>query len=114
MGLTPVLGQIRAAGVKLTARAGMIHVDAPEGVMTPRRIAWLKRHKAELLELLHAEPESEPVAPASDGLIPWIDMPDVITVVEDLADEGKRPGQISRLLGLRRDEVVTILRRSGR
>ncbi|MGH6898238.1 MAG: hypothetical protein ACREJ5_17095 [Geminicoccaceae bacterium] len=44
----------------------------------------------------------------------WIDRPDVVTVVEDLADEGKMPGQVSRLLGLTRAEVVTILRRTAR
>ena len=44
----------------------------------------------------------------------WIDMPDVVTLVEDLADEGMRPGQISRSLGLTRAEVITILRRTGR
>ena len=41
-------------------------------------------------------------------------MPDVVTLVEDLADEGMRPGQISRSLGLTRAEVITILRRTGR
>ena len=46
--------------------------------------------------------------------VPWTDRPDVVTVVEDLADEGMRPGKIARTLGLRRGEVVTILRRTGR
>ena len=41
-------------------------------------------------------------------------MPDVIAAGEDLADAGEKPWQISRLLGLRRDEVFTILRRTGR
>jgi hypothetical protein len=44
----------------------------------------------------------------------WIDRPDVVTVVEDLADEGLRPGAISRLLGVSRAEIITILRKSGR
>jgi hypothetical protein len=44
----------------------------------------------------------------------WIDMADIVTLVEDLADEGMRPGRISRLLGLTTAEVVTILRRTGR
>jgi hypothetical protein len=44
----------------------------------------------------------------------WVDRPDVVTVVEDLADEGMRPGRISRTLGLTRAEVVTVLRRAGR
>jgi hypothetical protein len=43
-----------------------------------------------------------------------IDRPDVATAIEDLADEGRRPGKIARILGLRRHEVVAILRRSGR
>jgi hypothetical protein len=44
----------------------------------------------------------------------WVDMPDVVTVVEDLSDEGMRPGEISRLLRLTRAEILTILRRTGR
>jgi hypothetical protein len=44
----------------------------------------------------------------------WIDRQDVIATVEDLADEGMRPGRIARTLGLRRAEVVTVLRRIGR
>ena len=44
----------------------------------------------------------------------WVDMPDVVTAVEDLADQNNSAGQISRLLGLTRPEVVTILRRTGR
>jgi hypothetical protein len=42
------------------------------------------------------------------------DRPDVISVVEDLADDGMRPGKISRTLGLTRVEVLVILRRTGR
>jgi hypothetical protein len=41
----------------------------------------------------------------------WAECPDVSIVVEDLADEGKRVGQIARLLGLTRIEVLVILRR---
>jgi hypothetical protein len=41
-------------------------------------------------------------------------MPDVVTVVEDLADEGMRPRRIARTFGLTAEEVLTILRRSGR
>jgi hypothetical protein len=39
---------------------------------------------------------------------------DVRLVVEDLADEGMRPRRIARKFGLTADEVLTILRRSGR
>jgi hypothetical protein len=41
-------------------------------------------------------------------------MPDVITAVEDLSDQGLKPGRISRLLGLTPGDVLTILQRSGR
>jgi hypothetical protein len=44
----------------------------------------------------------------------WVDRPDVVIVVKDLADEGWRPGRISRTLGLTRAEVLTVLRRTGR
>ena len=50
----------------------------------------------------------EPTAPAEPEPSPWTEMPDVIAAVEDLADAGEKPWQISRLLGLRRDEVFTI------
>jgi hypothetical protein len=56
----------------------------------------------------------EPEAATGDELICWTEQSDVIAVVEDLADEGLRPGKISRTLGLSRAEVVTILRRTGR
>jgi hypothetical protein len=39
---------------------------------------------------------------------------DIATVVEDLADDGWRPGKISRTLGLKLVEVLAILRRTGR
>jgi hypothetical protein len=44
----------------------------------------------------------------------WIAQPNVVTVVEDLFDESMKPGRVSRLLGLTRYEVVTVLLRSGR
>ena len=50
------------------------------------------------------EPDPQPIA--------WTYRSDVVAV-EDLADEGKRPGRISRELGLTRSEVTRILRRTG-
>jgi hypothetical protein len=48
----------------------------------------------------------------TDRTLPrWIDRPNVVTVVEDLAAEGWRPGRIARELGLTRAEVLTILKR---
>jgi hypothetical protein len=52
------------------------------------------------------DPEPKPIR--------WIDRPDVVAVVEDLADERWRPGRIAGALGLTRSEVITILRRTGR
>ena len=43
--------------------------------------------------------------------MPWAERSDVITVVEDLADQGVRVCQIVRELGLSRAEVITIMRR---
>jgi hypothetical protein len=54
------------------------------------------------------------VGPARPEPIDWTARPDVIAVVEDLADEGQRPGKIARTLGLTRGEVLTVLRRTGR
>jgi hypothetical protein len=50
--------------------------------------------------------EPEPIA--------WTDRDDVRLVVEDLADERMRSRKIARMLGLRRDEVLGLLRRFGR
>jgi hypothetical protein len=51
----------------------------------------------------------------TDKTLPrWIDRPDVVALVEDLADEGKKPGQISRTLGLSRAEIFTVFQRTGR
>jgi hypothetical protein len=44
----------------------------------------------------------------------WVDRLDVVTVVEDLADEGIAPGRIGHLLGLTRAETLTVLRRTVR
>jgi hypothetical protein len=110
MDLTPVLDQIRAAGVELGVRAGKLTCKAPDGALTPRRKAWLKLHEAELIELL----QPPPPAPAGDEPIFWIDQIDVITVIKDLADEGMRPRRISSMLGLTTGEVCTILQRTGR
>jgi hypothetical protein len=63
----------------------------------------------EFVDWLKGEPYTRPGEPVA-----WTDRPDVVTVVEDLAGEGWRPGRIARTLGLSRVEVVTILRRTGR
>lgn len=85
-------------------------------LVTPKRKAWLELHEAELIELLrHTTAVMEGVsATAGDEPIHWTEQPDVVVVVEDLADEGVRAGRISHLLGLGTIELVTILRRSGR
>ena len=115
-----LLAKVRDAGVEIEVRGDDLAVKAPPGVLTPDRVARIREHKAALLELVKAEAATLPksaqgsAAEATQRFVPWVDRPDVATVVEDLADEGKRPGQISRLLGLRRDEVTAILRRTGR
>ena len=58
-----------------------------------------------------SQPSQVSLPPARE---PWTERPDVTTVVEDLSDEGMRPGRISRELGLTCAEVITILRRTGR
>jgi hypothetical protein len=52
------------------------------------------------------DPEPKPIR--------WIDRHDVVTVVEDLSDERRRPRWIAGTLGLTRAEVITVLRRTGR
>ena len=109
-----LMRDLQTAGVVLQARDGRLHVDAPAGIVTPQMRDSLARHKAELLAILAADPaEYENWAPL-DAPVAWVDMPDAVTVVEDLADEGMRPRKIARTLGLTVDEVLVVLRRTGR
>jgi hypothetical protein len=62
----------------------------------------------------HAATGDSDSGDTSDSAAAWTDRPDVITVVEDLFRERWKPRRIARTLGLTLDEVVTILRRSGR
>jgi hypothetical protein len=103
MELTPMLDQIRAAGVQLDVSAGKLTYRAPPGVLTAKRKAWLERHASELVDLLRPASGSE--------LINWTERPDVITVVDDMFRARWHPQRISRTLGLTADEVLTILRR---
>jgi hypothetical protein len=106
---------LQAAGVILEEREGRLRVDAPTGVLTPEVRDSLARHKRELLAMLAADPaDYDNWAPLDDVPVAWTDRPDVIAVVEDLADEGMRPRRIARTFGLTAGEVLTILRRSGR
>jgi TubC N-terminal docking domain len=109
-----LMRDLQAAGVVLEARDGRLRVDAPVGIVTPEIRDSLARHKPELLAMLAADPaEYENWAPL-DMPVAWTDRADVITVVEDLADEGMRPRRIARTFGLTAEEVLTVLRRSGR
>jgi hypothetical protein len=68
--------------------------------------------RSELRMQIRDSATAKPAKPAK--VVPWTEMPDVIAVVEDLADEKNSVRKISRLLGLSRTEIVTILRRTGR
>jgi hypothetical protein len=50
-----LLAKIRAAGVQLEARDGDLAVKAPPGVLTPERVARIRKHKAALLAQLKVE-----------------------------------------------------------
>jgi hypothetical protein len=109
-----LMRDLETSGVVLEVRGDRLHVDAPVGIVTPEMRDSLVRHKAELLAMLAADPAEYANWAPLDLPVAWTDRRDVIAVVEDLADEGMRPGKIARTLGLRPDEVLTILRRSGR
>jgi hypothetical protein len=109
-----LMRDLQAAGAVLEVRGDRLHVDAPIGLITPELRDSIARHKPELLAMLAADPaEYENWAPL-DMPVAWTDRADVITVVEDLADEGMRPRRIAQKFGLTAEEVLTILRRSGR
>jgi hypothetical protein len=117
MSAAAVLSAARAAGVVVTVEHGNLRArPTPPAEI----VAALRQHKAEVVALL-SEPEpwvDDPAewqnwAPVAEP-IAWTERPAVIAVVEDLADERWRPGRISRSLGLTRDEVIEILRRTGR
>ena len=59
-----VLREARRRGVELAVNGSRLHVDAPQGAMTPDLLDALRRHKADLLALV---PERDPApAPAAD------------------------------------------------
>lgn len=114
MSALALMRDLEVAGVILEARGDRLHIDAPVGVVTSEIRDSLVRHKPELLAILAADlAEYENWAPV-DMPVAWTDRPDVITVVEDLADSGMRPRRIARTFGLTADEVITILKRTGR
>lgn len=113
MNAAEALEAARAAGVRVVAEGGDLLLDA-DSAPPPAILDALKRSKAEILVLLAANAAQHANRAPLDNWVAWVDMPDVITVVEDLADQGMKPGRISRELGLSRIEVVTILRRTGR
>jgi hypothetical protein len=109
-----LMRDLQAAGVVLEAHDGRLKVDAPVGILTPQIRDSLARHKLELLAVLSAAPAERKNWTPLDVPVAWTDRADVIAVVEDLADGGERPRRIARTFGLTADEVLTILRRSGR
>lgn len=56
-----VLEELRTAGVLVEARGEVLHIEAPQGVLSPDRIRSLRELKSELLRLISADgwpPES--------------------------------------------------------
>lgn len=58
-----ILSDLTRRGVRLAPNGDRLHVDAPKGLLTPELLDELRRHKAELLALLH-----DPVANAVEDL----------------------------------------------
>jgi len=56
-------------GVTLTARGDRLHVDAPQGALTPAFRAALREHKAAVLDLLEAFEERAAIM-EYDGRLP--------------------------------------------
>src|ERR671918_134034 len=104
MSALALMRDLQAAGVVLEVRDRRLHVDAPAGLITPEMRDSIARHKAELLAMLAADPaEYENWAPL-DIPVAWTDRPDVIAMVEDLADEATGARRIARMFGLTADE----------
>jgi|ERR687891_385634 hypothetical protein len=76
--------------------------------------ASVSENREATFEIVRESAPATPATVATPAPVAWTRRADVITVVEDLADEGKKVGQIARMLGLSRNEVTTILRRTGR
>jgi TubC N-terminal docking domain len=60
-----LLGELRAAGVILTAAGGKLRYGGPSGVLTDEMLATIGAHKAELLALLAREVATKPDVPTS-------------------------------------------------
>ena len=115
MSALALMRDLQAAGAVLEARGDRLHVDAPAGILTPQIRDSIVHDDVEANTDETADPaEYENWAPLKDVPVAWTDRPDVVSAVEDLADEGMRPRRIARTFGLTADEVLTILRRSGR
>ncbi len=52
MNAAVLLAEIQQLGVCLEARGETLHAEAPEDILTPKLVAKLKAHKAELLDIL--------------------------------------------------------------
>ena len=97
MNALALMRDLQSAGAVLEARGDRLHVDAPAGLITPEIRDSIARHKPELLAMLAADPARYENWAPLDVPVAWTDRPEVVAVVEDLADEGLRPKRIEHL-----------------
>jgi hypothetical protein len=88
-----LLGELRAAGVILTAAGGKLRYGGPSGVLTGEVLAEMRTHKAGLLALLAAEAAPRPDVPTSGGDEPF----EKVGTEPGASPPLVRPGSLSRL-----------------
>jgi hypothetical protein len=111
---TAVIWRALDAGIRFTAKPDKIAYRAPAGSMTPDLRAEIQQHKTEILELLTSEAWADDPAEFHNWSqapepIAWTEREDVRLVVEDLFRDCWHPHRMSRVLGLTRHEVRSIL-----
>lgn len=62
MSAQELLADLETAGVRLTVRGDFLSFTAAKGVLTPERMAAMKRHKQDLIRLLAARSQGSPAA----------------------------------------------------
>ena len=118
MNAVSLIGQCRAAGIRLQARGDRLHVEAPAGSVTPELRQALAANKADVLALVEAKPEAlkaQRTRLLALAAAEWIDAAHVHRMTDaDLADwiaAGLDDGQRRAFLYLLED---TASRHAGR
>ena len=89
MSAQALLEDLQSLGVVLEDGGGLLHVDAPAGVLNEERKATLAEHKQGLIKLLQREREERKLEEASRGglVIQWSKEPGYIALHDPLTGE---------------------------